>query len=185
LAVGIASVSEGLRHGFFKYAVKEELLEHSPGRACTAAASRLRVPRRGAGPQRARRATGRCRAWAADRACLISLLALNGLRVSEATGADFEHLGLERGAPDTDHHLQGRQDHRRPAGAAYRPGDRPGYRRADRGPGLPDCWRGRPEACGSRPYRNISSPRAAVPALADLDCSAVSSVAARRASGSR
>jgi len=26
-----------------------------------------------------------------------SLLALNGLRVSEATGADIEHLGLERG----------------------------------------------------------------------------------------
>jgi len=28
---------------------------------------------------------------------LISLLALNGLRVSEATSADIEHLGLERG----------------------------------------------------------------------------------------
>jgi integrase/recombinase XerD len=28
---------------------------------------------------------------------LISLLALNGLRVSEATGADIEHRGLERG----------------------------------------------------------------------------------------
>ena len=28
---------------------------------------------------------------------LISLLALNGLQVSEATGADIEHLGLERG----------------------------------------------------------------------------------------
>ena len=28
---------------------------------------------------------------------LISLLALNGLRVSEATSADMEHLGLERG----------------------------------------------------------------------------------------
>jgi integrase/recombinase XerD len=28
---------------------------------------------------------------------LISLLALNGLRVWEATGADIEHLGLERG----------------------------------------------------------------------------------------
>jgi integrase len=28
---------------------------------------------------------------------LISLLALNGLRVSEATGADIDHLGLERG----------------------------------------------------------------------------------------
>jgi integrase/recombinase XerD len=28
---------------------------------------------------------------------LMSLLALNGLRVSEATGADIEHLGLDRG----------------------------------------------------------------------------------------
>jgi len=28
---------------------------------------------------------------------LISLLALNGLRVSEATSAGIEHLGLERG----------------------------------------------------------------------------------------
>ena len=28
---------------------------------------------------------------------LISLLALNGLRVSEVTGADIDHLGLERG----------------------------------------------------------------------------------------
>jgi len=30
---------------------------------------------------------------------LISLLALNGLRVSEATSADIEHLGLDRGHP--------------------------------------------------------------------------------------
>ena len=37
---------------------------------------------------------------------LISLLALNGLRVSEATGADIEHLGLERWHPDADHHPQ-------------------------------------------------------------------------------
>ena len=35
---------------------------------------------------------------------LISLLALNGLRVSEATTADIEHLGLDRGAPDPDDH---------------------------------------------------------------------------------
>jgi integrase/recombinase XerD len=28
---------------------------------------------------------------------LMSLLALNGLQVSEATGTDIEHLGLERG----------------------------------------------------------------------------------------
>lgn len=28
---------------------------------------------------------------------LVSLLALNGLRVSEATGGNFENLGVERG----------------------------------------------------------------------------------------
>jgi site-specific recombinase XerC len=28
---------------------------------------------------------------------LISLLALNGLRISESIGADIEHLGLKRG----------------------------------------------------------------------------------------
>ena len=37
------------------------------------------------------------RARPAAEHALISLLALNGLRVSEATGADIEHLGLERG----------------------------------------------------------------------------------------
>jgi site-specific recombinase XerC len=83
--------------GFYKYAVEEEILDHSP-------AAHVRRPRldyesnataldrnelgallvaAGLGP-------------AAEHA-LISLLALNGLRVSEATGADIEHLGLERG----------------------------------------------------------------------------------------
>lgn len=83
--------------GFCKYAVEEELLEHSP-------AAHVRRPRldyeshataldrnelgalpvaAGLGP-------------AAEHA-LISLLALNGLRVSEAIGADIEHMGLERG----------------------------------------------------------------------------------------
>ena len=52
---------------------------------------------RRAGPQRARCAAGRRRARPAAEHALISLLALNGLRVSEATGADIEHLGLERG----------------------------------------------------------------------------------------
>ena len=83
--------------GFYKYAVEEELLEHSP-------AAHVRRPR----------VDYESHAVALDRnelgallvaaglgpSCehaLISLLALNGLRVSEATGADIEHLGLERG----------------------------------------------------------------------------------------
>jgi integrase/recombinase XerD len=83
--------------GLYKYAVEEEPLDRSP-------AAHVRRPRvdyeshavaldrneigallvaAGLGPPR-------------DHA-LISLLALNGLRVSEATDADIEHLGLERG----------------------------------------------------------------------------------------
>jgi integrase/recombinase XerD len=83
--------------GFYKYAVEKELLDRSP-------AAHVRRPRvdyeshavaldcnelgallvaAGLGPPR-------------DHA-LISLLALSGLRISEATGADIEHLGLERG----------------------------------------------------------------------------------------
>ena len=83
--------------GFYKYAVEEELLEHSP-------AAHVRRPR----------LDYESHATALDRNelgallvaaglgppvehALTSLLALNGLRVSEATGADIEHLGLERG----------------------------------------------------------------------------------------
>ncbi len=81
----------------YKYAVEEELLEHSP-------AAHVRRPR----------LDYESHATALDRNvlgallvaaglgppvehALISLLVLNGLRVSEATGADIEHLGLERG----------------------------------------------------------------------------------------
>jgi integrase/recombinase XerD len=83
--------------GFYRYAVEEDLLDHSP-------AAHIRRPRR----------DYESHATALDRNelgallvaaglgppaehALISLLALNGLRVSGATGADIEHLGLERG----------------------------------------------------------------------------------------
>jgi len=83
--------------GFYKYAVEEEVLDRSP-------AAHVRRPR----------VDYESHAVALDRNelgallvaaglgppsvhALISLLALNGLRVSEATGADVEHLGLERG----------------------------------------------------------------------------------------
>jgi integrase/recombinase XerD len=83
--------------GFYRYAVEEELLDHSP-------AANVRRPRldyeshatgldhnelgallvaAGLGPP--------------TEHALISLLALNGLRVSEATGADVQALGIERG----------------------------------------------------------------------------------------
>jgi Phage integrase, N-terminal SAM-like domain len=55
--------------GLYKYAVEEELLEHSPRRARPPPAGGLRVARRRAGPQRARRPAGRRRTRAAGRAC--------------------------------------------------------------------------------------------------------------------
>ena len=83
--------------GFYRYAVEEEMLDHSP-------AVHVRRPR----VDYESHATGLDRnevgallvaaglGTAADHA-LISLLTLNGLRVSEATGANIEALGLERG----------------------------------------------------------------------------------------
>jgi integrase/recombinase XerD len=130
--------------GFFKYAVEEELLDHSP-------AAHVRRPR----------LDYESHATALDRNemgallvaaglgpppehALISLLALNGLRVSEATGADIEHLGLERGHRTLTITRLGRQGRHHPARPAYRPGDRPCYRRTLRRPDFPHRWRAPP-----------------------------------------
>ena len=83
--------------GFYRYAVEEELLEHSPA----AHVRRPRVDYESNAVALDRNELGALLVAAglgppAEHA-LISLLALNGLRVSEATGADIEHLGLERG----------------------------------------------------------------------------------------
>jgi integrase/recombinase XerD len=59
---------------------------------------------------------------------LISLLALNGLRVSEATGADIEHLGLERGHRTLTITRKGGKVVTHRARAAHSPGDRPSHR---------------------------------------------------------
>jgi site-specific recombinase XerD len=83
--------------GFYRYAVEEELLDHSP-------AAHVRRPRL----DYESHATGLDRnelgailvaagLGAPAEHALISLLALNGLRVSEATGAKIEALGVERG----------------------------------------------------------------------------------------
>ena len=83
--------------GFYKYAVEEELLDHSPA----AHVRRPRVDYESHAVALDRNELGALLVAAglgssAEHA-LISLLALNGLRVSEATGADIEHLGIERG----------------------------------------------------------------------------------------
>ena len=72
--------------GFYKYAVRRTP-GPLPGRPCPPAADRLRVPCRCARPQRARRPAGRRGLGPPAGHALISLLALNGLRVSEATGS--------------------------------------------------------------------------------------------------
>src|SRR5712672_4207044 len=83
--------------GFYKYAVEEELLDHSP--AAHVRRPRLDYESHATALDRnqlgALLVTGGLGSSAEH--ALISLLALNGLRVSEATGADIERLGLERG----------------------------------------------------------------------------------------
>jgi integrase/recombinase XerD len=83
--------------GFYRYAVEEELAERSPA----AHVRRPRVDYESHAVALDRNELGALLVAAglgspAEHA-LISLLALNGLRVSEATGADIEHLGLDRG----------------------------------------------------------------------------------------
>jgi site-specific recombinase XerD len=83
--------------GFYKYAVEEELLDHSPA----AHVRRPRLDYESHATALDRNELGALLVAAGLGAsaehALISLLALNGLRVSEATAADIEHLGLERG----------------------------------------------------------------------------------------
>ena len=117
--------------GFYKYAVEEELLEHSP-------AAHVRRPR----------LDYESHATALDRNELGAMLVAAGLgpptehtliflaraeRAAGLGGYRRRHLaaGPGRRAPDADHHPQGRQAGDRPAGAADRPGDRPGHRRTN------------------------------------------------------
>lgn len=83
--------------GFYKQAVKEELLHRSP--AANLEAPKVRASRRRTGLTReelnlllevAERHSARAH-------CLIALLALDGLRVSSAIGLDVEDVGHQRG----------------------------------------------------------------------------------------
>ena len=81
----------------YRYAVEEELLDHSPA----AHVRRPRLDYESHATELDRNELGALLVAAglgppAEHA-LISLLALNGLRVSEAAGADIEALGIERG----------------------------------------------------------------------------------------
>jgi integrase/recombinase XerD len=83
--------------GFYRYAVEEELLDHSP--AAHVRRPRLDYESHAAGLDRNELGALLVAAGlgAATEHALISLLALNGLRASEATGASIEALGTERG----------------------------------------------------------------------------------------
>jgi site-specific recombinase XerD len=83
--------------GFYKYAMEEELLEHSP--AAHVRRPRLDYESHAIGLDRNELGALLVAAGLGQPAehALIALLALNGLRVSEATGANIEALGLERG----------------------------------------------------------------------------------------
>jgi integrase/recombinase XerD len=83
--------------GFYKYAVEEELLEHSP--AAHVRRPRLDYESHATALDRDELGALLVAAGLGEPAehALISLLALNGLRVSEATGANIEALGVERG----------------------------------------------------------------------------------------
>src|SRR5262249_5366775 len=83
--------------GFYKYAVEEDLLDHSP--AVHVRRPRLDYESHATGQDRNELGALLVAAGLGQSAehALISLLALNGLRVSEATGANIEALGVERG----------------------------------------------------------------------------------------
>jgi integrase/recombinase XerD len=114
--------------GFYQYAAEEDLLNHSP-------AAHVRRPRLDYDSH----ATGLDRnelgallvaagLGSPGEHALVSLLALNGLRVSESTGANIENLGVERGHRDAGDHPQGWQGGHHPASTADGAGDRPGRR---------------------------------------------------------
>jgi len=83
--------------GFYRYAVEEDLLDHSP--AVNVRRPRLDYDSHATGLDRNELGALLVAAGLGSPAehALISLLALNGLRVSEATGANIEALGIERG----------------------------------------------------------------------------------------
>jgi site-specific recombinase XerD len=83
--------------GFYRYAVEEELLDHSPA----AHVRRPRLDYESHATALDRNELGALLVAAglgtAQEHALISLLALNGLRISEALGADVTAMGSERG----------------------------------------------------------------------------------------
>ncbi len=117
--------------GLYRYAVEEELLEHPP-------AAHVRRPRLDYESHAVALNRNELGAMLVAAGLgpplehvLISLLALNGLRVSEATGADIEQLGLERGHRTLTITRKGGKVVTITLAPPHRPGDRPGHRGTD------------------------------------------------------
>jgi site-specific recombinase XerD len=108
--------------GFYKYAVQEELLDHSP--AAHVRRPRLDYESHATGLDRNELGALLVAAGLGPPAehALISLLALNGLRV-RSHRRRHRGLGCRARAPDSGGHPQGRQGCHRPARAAHRAGD--------------------------------------------------------------
>ncbi|HET7487760.1 MAG TPA: site-specific integrase, partial [Acidimicrobiales bacterium] len=83
--------------GFYRYAAEEGLIEHSP--AVHVRRPRIDYESHAVGLDRNELGAFLVAAGLASAQdhALASLLALNGLRISEALGADIDQLGLERG----------------------------------------------------------------------------------------
>jgi site-specific recombinase XerD len=82
--------------GFYRYVVEEELLEHSP--AVHVRRPKVNYDSHAIAPDRNEVGSLLVAAGlgAPHEHALISLLAINGLRISEALGADIDKLGFER-----------------------------------------------------------------------------------------
>ena len=122
--------------GFYRYAEEEGLIEHSP-------AAHVRRPRLdyeshavGLGRDELGALLVAAGLSSAREHALVSVLALNGLRVSEALGADIDALGLERRAPNAHGDSQGRKGGHHAPRTSRRPRSRPRHRRAPRRPHL-------------------------------------------------
>jgi integrase/recombinase XerD len=140
--------------GFYRYAVEEELLDHSP--AAHVPRPRLDNESHATGLDRNELGALLVAAGLGPPAehALISLLALNGLRVSEATGANIEAMGIERGHRTLVIIRKGGKVVTIPLAAPDRAGDRPRHRRTLRRADLPGL--GRPPA--GPPWRRPDRP---------------------------
>ncbi len=141
---------------FYRYCHVEEILERNPAanvrRPKVDTESRtLGLDRNELGGLLVQAGLGSARDHA-----LISLLALNGLRISEALGADIESMDRDRGHRTLAIVRQGRQARHHPARSTHRPNVGPVHRRTHHRADLPRCERAADGPLRSRPDRETT-----------------------------